>query len=53
MKDKKRILKEAMSKEYCGKTYFDFLDKEERVLIYKAMEEYAKQREIINPVITS
>jgi hypothetical protein len=46
VQSKKEILKQAMSKKYCGETYFDFLDKEEKPLIYKAMEEYAKQREI-------
>ncbi len=46
MQSKKEILKQVMSKRYCGKTYFDFLDKDEKPLIYKAMEEYARQREI-------
>lgn len=45
MQSKEEILKQAMSKKYCGKTYFDFLDEEEKQLIYKAMEDYAKQRE--------
>ena len=37
---KRKILKKAMNKEYCGKTRFDYLDKEEIPMIYKAMEEY-------------
>lgn len=43
---KKVILKNAMSKKYCGETYFDFLDEEEKPLIYKAMEDYAKQENL-------
>lgn len=39
---KGEILKKAMSKEYCGSTRFDYLDPEEKTMIYKAMEEYAK-----------
>ena len=41
---KRTILKNAMSKKYCGSTYFDYLDKEELPLIYKAMEEYSKKQ---------
>jgi hypothetical protein len=37
---KRKILKKAMNKEYCGETRFDYLDKEEIPMIYKAMEEY-------------
>jgi hypothetical protein len=37
---KRKILKKAMSKEYCGETRFDYLDKEEILMIYKAMEHY-------------
>lgn len=49
MKTKEQILKEAMSKPYCGETYFDFLDDEEKPLIYKAMEEYRKQGRFYTP----
>ena len=37
---KRKILKKAMSTSYCGGTRFDYLDKEEIPMIYKAMEEY-------------
>jgi hypothetical protein len=37
---KRNILKKAMNKEYCGGTRFDYLDKEEISMIYKAMKEY-------------
>lgn len=40
-KTKRDVLKRAMSGKYCNKTYFDFLDSEERLAIYQAMEEYA------------
>lgn len=40
---KKEILKKAMSVKYCGETRFDFLDKDEAPLIYKAMEKFAEQ----------
>ncbi len=43
MKNKRQILKEAMSVKYCGETRFDFLDAEEKPLIYNAMDEYAMQ----------
>lgn len=39
-KVKRKILKKAMSKKYCGETRFDYLDREEILMIYKAMEEY-------------
>lgn len=42
---KRTILKNAMSKKYCDSTYFDFLDEEELPLIYKAMEDYAIEKE--------
>lgn len=45
-KTKREILKEAMSVKYCGETRFDFLDDEERSLIYKAMQTYADQEAI-------
>ena len=35
------ILKKCMSVKYCGETRFDYLDEDEKPLIYKAMEEYA------------
>ena len=41
---KSNILKKAMSKEYCGKTRFDYLDAEEKPMIYKAMEEYHQSK---------
>ena len=37
---KSKILKAAMSKKYCSETRFEYLDDEERVMIYKAMEDY-------------
>lgn len=40
-KTKRDILKRSMSGKYCNKTYFDFLDSEERLAIYQAMEDYA------------
>ncbi len=42
---KRTILKNAMSKKYCDLTYFDYLDKEELPLIYKAMEDFAIEKE--------
>lgn len=42
---KRTILKNAMSKKYCDSTYFDYLDKEELPLIYKAMEDFAIEKE--------
>lgn len=45
-KTKKAILKKTMGKSYYGETYFDFLDEEEKPLIYKAMESYAEQERI-------
>jgi len=33
-----------MDKKYCGATRFDYLDPEERTMIYKAMETYAKAK---------
>ena len=49
---KRTILKNAMSKKYCGSTYFDYLDKEELPLIYKAMEEYSKPlKEMMNKIL--
>ena len=53
MKTKKQILKQAMSKEYCGETRYDFLDKEEIVMILKAMEEYATQQLQLGGVVVS
>lgn len=49
MKTKEQILKDSMSKPYCGKTYFDFLDDVELHLIYTAMEEYRKQGRYYTP----
>jgi len=37
---KRDILKKAMSQKYCGETRFEYLDPEERHMIYKAMDEY-------------
>ena len=34
-----------MSKKYCDSTYFEYLDKEELPLIYKAMEDFAIEKE--------
>lgn len=34
------ILRECMSNPYCGETYFDFLEPEEKEMIYKAMRIY-------------
>ncbi len=42
-KTKRLILKKAMSVKYCDDTRFDYLDDDERPLIYKAMETYALQ----------
>ena len=48
MKSKREILKQAMGVKYCGGTRFDFLDDDERIMIYKAMENYAKyQNELL------
>ena len=46
---KRSILKKAMNKKYCGLTRFDYLDNEERLMIYKAMDDYheSKKRENI------
>ena len=44
VKTKREILKQAMSKPYCGGTRFEFLDDDERPLIYNAMEKYALQQ---------
>ena len=41
---KRKILKKAMSKSYCGATRFDYLDDEEITMIYKAMEDYYQQK---------
>lgn len=41
MESKRAILKKNMSTAYCSGTRFEYLDDEERPLIYKAMQEYA------------
>lgn len=43
MESKRTILKRAMAKKYCDATRFDFLDEDEILLIYRAMEIYARQ----------
>jgi len=50
---KRTILKNAMSKKYCDSTYFDYLDKEELPLIYKAMSLFAaeKTHELLKMVV--
>lgn len=45
-KTKRVILRESMSVRYCGETRFDYLDAEEKPLIYKAMQIYADQEAI-------
>jgi hypothetical protein len=56
LKSKRQYLKESMTVDYCGETRFDYLDDDERPLIYKAMENYAKDyfkdkiREIVEEV---
>lgn len=51
---KTKILKKAMNKEYCGETRFDFLDKEELIMIYKAMEEYHQYKlKLLNILVVS
>ena len=42
--NKRSILKKAMSKKYCDATRFEFLDPDERIMIYRAMETYKKER---------
>lgn len=41
--DKEKILREEMNHPYCGLTYFDFLDEEEKLMIYNAMQRYANE----------
>lgn len=43
MKKAISILKKNMSVRYCGETRFDFLDPEEKVMIRRAMKEYAAE----------
>jgi hypothetical protein len=43
MESKRTILKRNMNKAYCSGTRFEYLDEDERPLIYKAMQEYAEK----------
>ena len=43
MESKRTILKRNMNKSYCSGTRFEYLDEDERPLIYKAMQEYAEK----------
>jgi len=43
METVKETLKIKMSEKYCDLTRFNYLDPEEKIMIYKAMQEYAKQ----------
>lgn len=45
-KTKREILKKAMSVKYCNSTRFEYLDDEEKPLIYNAMQIYATQEAI-------